>query len=238
MLRLGCVVALLGLLACDKTDASSGSLGSPNASVAGREAEKKPSARAAGTSKAGDTNALARSLIAVAATSYSDAQPCERVCGRVGDCLLEDGEDGEISEFEAGRLELECLDMCVHSPKGSGPRSAFLACENQLGCGPLLGCARSNWDALVATRSGPSVQGITTGGDSCDDGCRWYLSCMITGLPPGQAQLAPEYEEAIRSCEVQCETIQPAERESFTHITDCIKDNCSHDRQSVCYEHF
>jgi hypothetical protein len=232
------VVALLGLLACDKTDASSGSVGSPNASVAGSEATK-PSTRAAGTSKPGDANALARSLVAVAATSHSEAQPCERVCGRVGDCLLEDGEGGAIGaigEFEAGRLELECLDMCVHSPNGAAPRSTFLACENQSDCGPLLGCARSNWNALVATRSGPSVQGITTGGDSCNDGCRWYLSCAFTGLPPGQAQLAPEYEEAIRSCEVQCETIEPAERESFTRITDCIRDNCSHDRQSVCYD--
>lgn len=238
MLRLrsrGCVIAALGLLgafgmtalACNKTDAGGRTLGSPNASAAGGEAPK-PSSSVAGTSQAGNANALARSLVAVATTSAGEAQPCERTCGRVGDCLLE---TGDVGEFEAGRLELECLDVCVHSPETDGPRSAFLACEQQSGCGPLLGCARSNWDALVGARSGPSVHGITAGGDSCLDGCLWLFSCMATGLPPGETPLPPEYEESMRGCESMCE----ANREVYAHFAACLRDNCSPDRQNVCF---
>jgi hypothetical protein len=230
------VIAALGwfaLLGCNKGDAGTGTLGSPNASAAGREAHE-PSSGVAGTSKAGSADALARSLVAVAATTPGDAQPCERTCGRVGDCLLE---NADVGEFEAGRLELECLDVCVHSPESDGPRSAFLACEQQTGCGPLLGCARSNWDALVAARSGPSVQGITTGGNTCADTCEWWLSCMISGAPPDQAPLPPEYEEYVRSCETQCENT-PDEREMYMRLGDCARANCSPDRVSACMENF
>jgi hypothetical protein len=239
MLRLGsrgCVMALLGVLslcvlACNKSDARSGTIGSPNASVAGSEA-RTPSSSAAGTSAAGNANALARSVVAVATTSPGDAQPCERTCGRVGDCLLE---TKDVGEFEAGRLELQCLDVCVHSPETDGPRSAFLACEQQSSCEPLLGCARSNWEALVAARSGPSVQGITTGGDSCFDSCQWWLSCAYTGLPPDQASLSADFQESLRSCETQCE-VSPADREFYTRLADCMRVNCPHDRQEICYE--
>lgn len=232
----GCVIALLGslaLLGCNKADAGTGTVGSPNASAAGREA-REPGSGVADTSKAGSAGALARSLVAVAATTPGDAQPCERTCGRVGDCLLE---NADVGEFEAGRLELECLDVCVHSPESDGPRSAFLACERQTGCGPLLGCARSNWDALVAARSGPSVQGITTGGHTCADTCEWWLSCMISGVPPDQGTLPPEYEEYVRSCEMQCENT-PDEREMYMRLGDCARANCSPDRLSACMEHF
>jgi hypothetical protein len=239
MLRLGsrgCVPPLFGLfglllLACNKTDAGTSTLGSPNASAAGNEAAK-PGSPVAGTSKAGNADALARSLVAVAATSSGEAQPCERTCGRVGDCLLE---GGDVGEFEAGRLELQCLDMCVHSPESDGPRSAFLGCEQQSSCGELLGCARSNWDALVAARSGPSVQGVTTGGNDCVDNCQWMISCILTSMPPGQAPLAPGYEEYMRGCETTCETISPADLEVYTQLGDCMRDKCGDDPSS-CYE--
>jgi hypothetical protein len=238
MLRLGSrgsVIAMLGLLlACNKTDAGTSTLGSPNASVAGNEADK-PGSKAARSSEAGSADALARSLVAVAATSLGDAQPCERTCGRVGDCLLE---GGDVGEFEAGRLELECLDVCVHSPESEGSRSAFLGCEQQSGCGELLGCARSNWDALVASRTGPSVQGITASGDACVDSCRWMYSCMFSGMPPGQATLPAEYEEYVRSCDTMCETISPAEYELYARLGDCMRSNCGSDRQNDCFNDF
>lgn len=244
MLGLGsrrCVFARLGmhgalaiaLLGCNKTDAGSGTLGSPDASAAGREAAT-PSSRIGDASTSGNTDALARSLVAVAATKPGEAQPCERTCGRVGDCLLD---TGDVGEFEAGRLELMCLDMCVHSPESDGPRAAFLACEQQSGCGELLGCARSNWDALVATRSGPSVHGVTVGGDSCIESCQWWLACMLNGVPPDQAPIPPEYQESLRSCETQCETT-PSDREMFTRLGDCMRANCSPERQPVCWEGF
>jgi hypothetical protein len=245
MLRLGsrgCVLALLGVVglsgvsgigAC-KTDAGSGTLGSPNAAAAGNESAK-PSSGVAGTSKSGSADGLARSLVAVAATSPGEAQPCERACGRVGDCLLE---SKDVGEFEAGRLELACLDACVHSPESDGPRSAFLACERQSSCGELLGCARSNWDALVAAHAGPTVQGITTGGDSCLDACQWLFSCMISGVPPSQAGLSGEYEETIRGCATNCEVLSPAEQEGYMRIRDCLHSNCGPDRHNMCYEMF
>lgn len=239
MLRLGsrgCVLALLGMfglsgIAACKTDAGSGTLGSPNAAAAGNESAK-PSSSVAGTSKSGSADALARSLVAVAATSPGEAQPCERACGRVGDCLLE---TRDVGEFEAGRLELACLDACVHSPESDGPRAAFLACEQQSGCGELLGCARSNWIPLVAAHSGPSVHGITTGGDSCLDNCQWMFSCMISGTPPGQVPLDPMYEESIRGCATNCEVLSPDERETYTRIAECLRSNCGSNSYDACY---
>lgn len=240
MLRLGsrgCVLALLGMLlgvgvgACDKSDAS-GTVGSPNASAAGNEAGK-PGSPGAGPNETRNADALVRSLVAVAATSPSDAQPCERTCGRVGDCLLA---DEDVGEFEASRLELECLDVCVHAPENEAARSAFLACDEPSGCGELLGCARLNWDALVAARSGPAVQGITTGGgDSCFDSCQWWLSCMVNGVSPDQAPLPSEYEESLRSCEMQCET-SPAERDLYRNLGECARANCSPERLMACYD--
>jgi hypothetical protein len=235
----GCLIALLGMavLACNKTDASTGGLGSPNASGAGREAAS-PSASDQGTSTAND--GLARSLVAVAVTSPTDAQPCERTCGRIGDCLIEADDDSSSpsyqAEFEAGRQELECLDLCVHADESAAPRSAFLACEQQSGCGEFLGCARSNWSALVATRTGPSVQGgsVVVGGNGCGHDCRLVYSCIFTHMLPGQAPLPQEYEETVRYCETQCET-SPTDREMWAQLSDCLRDNCSADRQNVCF---
>lgn len=238
-----CHHTVLGLLvmvvlACKPDASSGGSLGSPNASIAGREATS-PSALG-GTSTAGSTGGLARSLVAVAATSSGEAQPCERTCGRVGDCLLEtqDTDDSRYrAEFESGRLELECLDLCVHAAESDAPRSTFLDCEKQSGCGELLGCARSNWDALAASRAAAGVQGvgIIRRGDSCGEGCRWMYSCIWTGAPPGQAYLDPMYEEQIRACETQCEYLSPADREVYAHYAECLPSNCSPDRYEVCF---
>jgi hypothetical protein len=232
------VLGLIGVvvLACNhKPDPGSGSkTGSPSAGGAGREGASQSRA-VEGTSTTGNA-ALARSLVAVAATSPGEAQPCERTCGRVGDCLLETGDSSSRSEFEASRLELECLDLCVHSVESDPTRSAFLACEQQSSCGELLGCARSNWDALAANRVGPTVQGVTGSGNACE-GCRWMYSCMITGMPPGQAYMDPVYEESIRSCEATCESISPQERETYQAFSDCLRSNCSPDRQHVCWDY-
>jgi hypothetical protein len=238
----GCVLGLLGLLgllgmavpAC-KPDAGSGTpLGSPSAAAAGREASS-PNAGVEGKSTVG-TGGLARSLVAVAATNFADAQPCERTCGRIGDCLLET--EGHQAEFDASRLELECLDLCVHSVEDGHPRTAFLACEQKSnGCGELLGCARSNWDALVASRTGPTVQGVTGGGNSCTDGCRWMYSCIYTGAPPGHAYLSPEQEEQQRYCESMCESMSPTDQEVYVRFGECLRSNCSPERYELCFSY-
>jgi hypothetical protein len=230
----GCVLALLGMvglaaLAC-KPDASTGTLGSPSASAAGSEA-KNASPHAETTSNPSNAGALARRLVAVTATRPNEAMPCERTCGRVGDCLLE---TRDVGEFEASRLELECLDLCVHSPESAESRSAFLACEQQSGCGELLGCARSNWDTLVANRVGPTVQGVTVGGDPCAEGCRWLYSCIYTSAPPGQVDLGPEQEELIRYCDTACESLTGSERAQFVYWAECMPAHCSQGTFEAC----
>src|SRR5262245_54408045 len=133
-------LALLGftILACNKSGESS--LGSPNGSAAGRENANSNSGRDA-TEHESAAIALTRSLVTVASVTPTDALPCERTCGRVGDCLLE---THDVGDFEASRLELQCLDSCVHSPADAESRTSFLACDQKSSCGELLGCARSH----------------------------------------------------------------------------------------------
>lgn len=222
-------VLALAALACNKTDPSTRGVGSPSADAAGTENAKSNPGQASKTSS--DAATLARSFVSVATTSPSDAQPCERTCGRVGDCLLE---ADDVSEFEAGRLELECLDQCVHSPADAQPRAAFLACEQKSACGDLLGCVRSTWDPLVATRVGPAVQGVVGGGDLCEEGCRWLYSCVYTGKPPGDVNLAGEYEEVIRWCEGMCPNMSEQERQQWIYFVECMPSHCSQETFSAC----
>ena len=222
-------LALLGLavLACNKpVDGSS--LGSPSGSAAGSEiANSDRDANA----DADAATALTRSLVTVASIPPTDAQPCERICGRVGDCLLE---THDVADFDAGRLELECLDSCVHSPTDGQTRTDFLACEQESSCGDLLGCARTNWEPLLASRVGPVVNGVTTGGDGCIEGCRWLFWCIYTNTPPGSGYLSPDAEEGIRGCEANCSVLQPAEREQMAYWAECLPTHCSQEQFSAC----
>jgi hypothetical protein len=219
---LGSVLALVGLaaLACNKPDKDGRSIGSPSADGAGTEtASPRPTDK---STSSGAAN-LARTLVAVASAAPSEALPCERTCGRVGDCLLE---TRDVGEFDAGRLEFECLDLCVHSPREAESRTAFLACEQQSSCGELLGCARANWQPLLAGRTGPVVSGVTVGGDPCIEGCRWLFACMVTGVPPGQASLPPEYDESVRGCEAACHTGSESDRQMLAHYAECLPSHC------------
>ena len=222
-------LALLGLavLACNKREESS--IGSPSGSAAGSENAGSTSGRDSGDPSG--AIALTRSLVTVASVPPTDAQPCERTCGRVGDCLLE---THDVDDFEASRLELECLDACVHSPADAEPRTSFLACEQKSSCGDLLGCARTSWNSLMASRVGPVVSGVTTGGDKCIEGCRWMYWCIFTSSPPGSTYLDPAYEEIIRGCEAGCQTYQPAERAQYEYWSECMPSHCSQEQYTAC----
>jgi hypothetical protein len=228
---LGSVLALLGLavLACNKTERD-GKVGSPSAAGAGSET-KRPTTSDQTESSASGAAELTRSLVAVTTTAPTDAQPCERTCGRVGDCLLE---TREVGDFDAGRLELECLNLCVHSPDSDKSRSAFLSCEQKSSCGEVLGCARSQWDSLVAVHAGPLVGAITAGGDPCEEGCRWLVSCIYSGSPPYQGYISPAHEQHLRSCESQCQSITEEERQQYAYFAECLRSNCSYDKVEAC----
>lgn len=220
----GLALVLVGtvLIGCNDKPTGGATLDSPDAAAAGSEARAQR-ARSDRTSLTGGATPV-RSLVAVASTSAKEAEPCERTCGRVGDCLL-DGD--EVNAFEAGRLELQCLEMCVHTPE-SQVRSAFLGCEAKSACSELLGCARSKWEPLAATHQGLAVQGFTArAADPCTDGCRWMYYCSQTGAPPGQATLSPEYEQQMRACEAACEAGGPYDRELWIRFVECAPTKCS-----------
>src|SRR5690606_9910267 len=98
-----------------KTAADGDSAASPAESIAGAQTQsgERSSERKPGSAEAGNSN-LGRSLVAVATINPDAAQPCERVCGSLGDCLLID--DAYTTAVARG-LELECLDLCVHAPE-------------------------------------------------------------------------------------------------------------------------
>lgn len=210
------------LIGCNDKPTGGATLDSPDAAAAGTEARAQR-ARSDRTSVTSDGTPV-RSLVAVASTSAKEAEPCERTCGRVGDCLL-DGD--EVNAFEAGRLELACLDMCVHTPD-SQVRTAFLDCEAKSGCSELLGCARSKWEPLSATHQGPAVQGFAVqAADPCVSGCQWLFYCAYAGTPPGETYLPPEYEEQLRACESQCDSGGAFEREIWVRLNECAPTKCS-----------
>ena len=230
----GLALVLVGtaLIGCNDKPTAGATLDSPDAAAAGTEARAQR-ARSDRTSLAGGATPV-RSLVAVASTSVGEAEPCERTCGRVGDCLL-DGD--EVNAFEAGRLELACLETCVHTPE-SQVRAAFLGCEAKPGCDELLGCARSNWEPLSATHQGPAVQGFATRpADPCVNGCRWYFYCAFANAPPGEGYLAPEYDVQMLDCEANCES-GAFDSRLWLRFNECAPTKCSSMDISNCFDFY
>lgn len=217
-------VLALAVLACNKSEQGGRVVEQPSGAGAGGESTR---AGKSNSNTASESTELAHRFVAVAATAPAEAEPCERTCGRVGDCLLE---TRDVDEFEAARLELECLDLCVHSPDDAKPRTAFLACEQQSACGEVLGCARSNWDALVAAHVRPAFVDTTvsSGSDRCIDGCYWLFSCVLTGAPPDAGRWSTtEYENYIRECAKNCESATEQERAMWVYFAECMQTHCS-----------
>jgi hypothetical protein len=220
-----------------RTPPESEQLGSPGSSVAGTETKRdghSPNSRSQDGSAA-DSSGLANSLnslIAVATTSASEAQPCERVCGSLGDCLLV---DDDYSITDAGGLELQCLDRCVHSPDTAPAKAEFLACGEQSECGPLQACAEQTWTALAEARQGPEVAGVIASADPCKLGCRWVYSCMTTGSPPGEAYVDDQIHQYISMCVEQCDHSEPVERDWYARMASCLPNHCTLERYAECW---
>lgn len=175
----------------------------------------------------------ATSLIAVAAVEAGGAQPCERMCGSLGDCLFA---DATYSTSAAGGLELKCLDLCVHSPDAEPAKAEFLACGTESECGQLQACAQRTWAALASARKGPEVGGISSSDASpCQEGCRWVYSC-IAGAPPGQIELDPQAYRDMENCEKQCETTDVSDRDYMAKLAPCLANHCSLDGLWHCFE--
>jgi hypothetical protein len=232
---LASLVVSLGAGACNKSEPGGAGVDSPGGSVAGTESTATGTRAGAGAEveEGGGGRGLARSLVAVTGTSLGDASPCERTCGRIGDCLFE---SDDYREPEAGGLELECLDLCVHTPKDAEPHQALLKCEQRSSCGELIECAEASWAALGELREGPTVEGFTATVDPCKAGCRWLYSCMFSSAPPGDAYMDPAIEEQVRYCERSCENMEPQERETYINLGRCLPSHCS-SGDSTCFDY-
>src|SRR5690606_17171747 len=228
---LALAVSLIG--GC-KPAADAEPLDSPADSIA-----KSQTGRSGLSSKLGSGPSLAAeprlqsSLVSVATTSASEAQPCERVCGSLGDCLLA---DDDYTALVAGGLELERIDRCVHSADGSPAKSALLACAAKTECGQLEACVEQTWAALGDARRSPGVVGIAST-DPCKSGCRWLFSCMFTHAPPGEAYLDPQFELQMNQCVEGCDEMSASEREQMSHWANCLPDNCTAELVTVCWNY-
>lgn len=213
-----------------KTAADNESPDSPGSSIAGTEArrgDRTSEVRSAGQNPT-------RSLVAVTGVGSHDAQPCERVCGSLGDCLLA---AADYTNTVAGGLELECLNMCVHAPDTARTKAEFLACGAQTECGSLRACAAQHWAALAEVRKGPEIAGVTGGGrkDVCAIGCRWQTSCHYTGTPNGALPI--EVEREVEKCISSCEGGSPSDHSSWVKWVACIDVNeCELQRAYQCYD--
>ena len=157
--------------------------------------------------------------VGVVALDLGETRPCEQLCGRVGDCLLE-GED--YQDNAAANLELECLDLCVHAPPTATARQQFLACESRDGCGPLTQCASDQWMALRGVRKGPEIASVDVAQDACRLGCTWLYHCLFTGAPPGEAELESGLQENLQTCKDQCDDVSPGEVEHLSKMYECL----------------
>jgi hypothetical protein len=205
-------------------------IGSPGGSVAGTETKHDGSAsKSPSDATSGANSGVAKSLIAVTTTSASEAQPCEHMCGSLGDCLLA---DDAYTNVAASGLELQCLDMCVHAPDTDPVKTEFLACDSLTECGQLQACAERNWTALASVRSGqgPAISGVIASNlDPCKNACRWVLACLVTGQPPGAAQLDEYIQREIDNCFGRCENgeVNGADLEQWIRMAECLPDHCS-----------
>jgi hypothetical protein len=212
----------------------------PDGSIAGTETKHDRSASAKSTAAAAASSGSAKSLTRVTATSVDEAEPCERMCGSLGDCLFV---DDAYTTVAASGLELQCLDLCVHAPDTEPAKTDFLACGNQTACGQLQACAERTWDALASVRRGhgPTIASVVTNVDPCKDGCRWVYSCLITGSPPGEAQVDEYIQKEINACLSRCEgdEITDADLESWIKMAECLPNHCTSvdDAYTCIYNH-
>lgn len=226
------LLVVLALLPSGCEKRSSKQLGSPGSSVAGTETQQDDRSRSPKHSRdLSSRSSVASPLIAVPTTAPTEAPPCERVCGKLGDCLLADADEAS----SAAGLELTCLDICVHSPDTAPAKVEFLACGTQRECGSLQACAERSWTALADAGQRPEIEGVVAPANTCLLACTWMYSCILSATPPGQVPFDPDFERMMHeSCVAPCE--QMPDRGDWGHLPGCFANNCSYDGVYRCVE--
>lgn len=156
--------------------------------------------------------------IAVVEIEAGDARPCERMCGRIGDCLLsEEGSDPS----DARGVEFACLDTCVYAdPEKPGGRE-FQGCDAVSGCGELLGCARGRWDAATAARKPVEVAApITVIRDTCEAACLTLQACNWYYRMPDQidGMTNSDFYNAVNACTEGCRYME----QTYIPYAECV----------------
>jgi hypothetical protein len=192
--------------------------GGPGAKDAGASASDLRSGGRASEGRAVKSPASRGALVTVVSTAPEEVDACERLCGRVGDCL-----DESHRPDQAARLEFECLDACVHGSKQAPAHQEFLACETSRDCAALTGCAQQRWSALVAARHQPKGAPIATVAmPSCRDRCHLLFSCLSAGTP---AHYAEYMDDLISECTSHCRS-EPTYAAMLTKFQECAGANC------------
>ncbi|MFV8749766.1 hypothetical protein ACNOYE_04355 [Nannocystaceae bacterium ST9] len=157
----------------------------------------------------------------VVALDPGDARPCERMCGRIGDCLqTEEGSD----PADATGIEFACLDTCVYADPEQPAASAFQDCEKASACGELLGCARGRWDAAIAARRPVEIPTeFAAVRDTCESTCMAMFSCsywyrMPSQLDPGMA--TSDFYNSVDICTDSCRNGD----QSYVAYSNCVDD--------------
>jgi len=172
----------------------------------------------------------ARAPVAVVRIDPAQTRPCERLCGGLGDCLLEEGQYEDLyGKGAATHLEFECLDLCVHAPTDAPAHSDFLACGQQDACPELTHCVAESWEPLRASHQRPATAEVEIVQNGCRSGCEWLYYCLFTQAPPGEKTLSPELIENMESCFEQCEYAGPEASEHLITMAECLHQHCSTD---------
>jgi hypothetical protein len=222
------VVAAIALVAGCRPAADAEPLGSPGGRAAGAARTEVDGAPARPESARSDSDEAGRasSPVAVAKLDH-DAGPCERACGSLGDCLLA-AED--YSSAVAGRIELECLDLCVYAPDEHASKRELIACSER-SCPELAACAERNWAGLEAASQALDLSVAVVDSDPCIESCRSLWSCLASGQPFGGVQLDPDSQHELdTNCVLTCESA--GEREIMAKVWPCVKDRCN-DRDGI-----
>lgn len=154
----------------------------------------------------------------VVALDPGEARPCERMCGRVGDCLQT--EEG-AKPADATGIEFACLDTCVYADPLHSATSAFQACDESSACGELLGCARSRWDAVAAARRAieiPTQFAVIR--DTCETACLTLQSCNFFYRMPDDLNdvVTPDFPMVVEACTQGCRS---SGEQGFAAFAEC-----------------
>jgi hypothetical protein len=165
-----------------------------------------------------------RPAIDVVALDPGDARPCERMCGRVGDCLqTEEGAE----PAEATGVEFACLDTCVYAEPLDSATTAFQSCDEAKACGELLECARGRWDAVAAARRQVEIPTqFVAVRDTCETACLTLQSCnYYYRMPNDLGNLdTPDFHIYVQACTEGCRS---SGEQAYQWFADCTTEpNC------------